>query len=388
MKDVVIVSAVRTPVGRALKGSLVDTRPEDLAAHVIREAMKRVPQLKGEEVDDVILGCAMPEGEQGMNVARIASLMAGLPNSVPAMTINRFCSSGLQSIALAAERIMCGFVDVMIAGGVESMSMVPMGGNKPSPHPDMMKTKPEVFTPMGNTSEILAEKYGISREEQDAFALASQQKAAKAIEAGKFKDEVVPIKTILKGANNTPKEITFEIDEAGRPDTTLEGLSKLRPVFHMKGKSTAGNSSPVSDGASVVVLMSKEMADQKGIKPLAYFRNFQVAGVDPEIMGIGPAVAIPKLMEKAALKIEDIGVWEINEAFASQSVYCVKELGIDPAKVNVNGGAIALGHPLGATGCILTCKLIYEMIREKHKYGVVSMCIGGGMGAAGLFELA
>lgn len=384
MKTAYIVSAVRTPVGRAVKGTLKNVRPEYLAALVVKEAIARVPGLMPEEVDDVILGCAMPEGTQGMNIARIAAVKAGLPYSVPAMTINRFCSSGLQAIALAAENIMCGFNDVIVAGGVESMSQVPMGGFNMLPDPDLVDINPEVFTPMGNTAEIVAERFGISREAQDEFAYYSHMKAKAAWEKGLFADEIIPVKY---KDYVTGEEKIFERDECVRPDTTLEGLAKLKPVFKKDGTVTAGNSSPINDGAAAVVVMSEEALGRYGVKPLLRFVNYQVAGVPPEIMGIGPTEAIPKLFRKAGVGDADVGLYELNEAFAAQARYCVEKLGLDPEKVNVNGGAIALGHPLGATGAILTTKIAYEMRRRGVKYGVVSMCIGGGMGAAGLFEL-
>lgn len=383
MRDAYIVSAVRTAVGRGLKGTLKDVRPEDLGAVVVKEAIARVPGLSPSEVDDIIMGCAMPEATQGMNIARIIGFIAGLPSSVPAMTINRFCSSGLQAIALAAQNIMCGFNDVIVAGGVESMSSVPMGGYNLLPHPDVVDMTPEVFTPMGNTAEIVAERFGITREEQDRFAYESHMKAVKAQNEGRFREEIVPLKVKVWGG----EPIIFDKDECIRPDTTLEGLANLKPVFKKDGTVTAGNSSPINDGAAVVVVMSEDAVKRYNAKPMLRFVNYQVAGVPPEIMGIGPTEAIPKLFKKSGVVDNDIGLYELNEAFAAQAVYCVKKLEIDPSKVNVNGGAIALGHPLGATGAKLTVTLAYEMRRRNTKYGVVSMCIGGGMGAAGLFEL-
>ncbi len=377
MREAVIVSAVRTPVGRGKKGALVDVRPEDLGALVVKEAIARARGLDPAEIDDIIFGCAMPEGEQGNNVARNIALLAGVPNSVPAVTVNRFCSSGLQAIAQAAERIMVGAADVIVAGGVESMSRIPMGGWKPSPHPGLVDTLPEAYLPMGLTAEEVAKRYHVTRADQDEFALQSQKKAAAALERKVFDAEIVPVP--VKGG-------FFTRDELVRPDTTLEGLAKVPPAFSPTGTVTAGNASPLSDGAAALVLMSAEKAKALGLKPLAIFRGFQVSGVAPEVMGIGPVVAVPKLLAKAGLTIADIDLFELNEAFAAQSVAVIRELGLDPAKVNVNGGAIALGHPLGATGAKLTTSLVYELGRRGGRYGVVTMCIGGGMGAAGLFE--
>jgi acetyl-CoA acyltransferase len=373
MREAVIVSAVRTPVGRAVKGTYKNVRPEDLGAAVIKGAMERVPGLSGEEVEDVIFGCAMPEGQQGLNVARTISLLAGLPKSVPAQTVNRFCSSGLQTIASAAERIMAGWADVIVAGGVESMSSVPMGGHTPRPHPWTVTNDPGLFTGMGNTAEIVATRYNISREKQDAMAARSHARALSAIEEGRFKDEIVPFGDL-------------EVDEGPRPGSTVEKLGKLRPVFSTKGSVTAGNSSQMSDGAAATVVMSREKAESLGAEILGVLRDFVVVGVEPDEMGIGPACAVPKLLERQGLTIEDIDLMELNEAFASQGVYCIEQLGIDPEKVNVNGGAIALGHPLGCTGAKLTATLLHELKRRGGRYGVVTMCIGGGMGAAGLFE--
>ncbi|MBW2730809.1 MAG: thiolase family protein [Deltaproteobacteria bacterium] len=383
----VAISMARTPTGRSVKGLLRDTRPDTLAGLVIKEAIARAKGLDTKEVGDVIIGCAMPEGEQGMNVARIASFIAGLPDEVPAMTINRFCSSGLQAIAIAAGRIALGGIDVAIAGGVESMSIVPMGGNKPSAHPALFDTRPETYTSMGITAENVARKFEITRQMQDEFAYESHMRATAALNAGKFKDEIVPVDTVVYGEDGA-QNVRLENDELIRPETTVEGLGKLRPAFHLKGSVTAGNSSPLTDGAAAVVLMSLDRAKELGLELLAVFRHFTCVGVDPALMGIGPVPAIRKLMTVSGHKANDIDVVELNEAFAAQSVYCVRELGLDPAKVNPNGGAIALGHPLGATGAILTCKIISEMRRERHNLGVVSMCIGGGMGAAGLFERA
>jgi acetyl-CoA acyltransferase len=392
MKEAVIVSSVRTAIGRAPRGKLRKTRPEYMGSVAVKEAINRAKGLDLAEIEDVILGCSFPEAEQGMNLGRIVALQSGLPDSVPGQTVNRFCSSGLQAIALASERIMCGFADVIIGGGVESMSMVPMGGNKLAPSPELVEKHIETYTPMGITAENVAQRFKITREDQDKFGYGSQMKAAAAIKDGKFKEEIVPLTVVDRfvGPDNkvVEKEFIFDTDEGVRPETTVEALSKLRPAFHTKGSVTAGNSSQTSDGAAASVVMSAEKASKLGLKPLAIFRGFAVAGCPPEIMGVGPAYAIPKLMKLTGMKIEDIDLFELNEAFASQALYCLRELGLDPAKVNVNGGAIALGHPLGCTGAKLTATLLHEMKRRGSKYGVVSMCIGGGMGAAGLFEMA
>ena len=374
MREAVIVSAVRTPVGKSIKGSLANVRPENLGAIVVNEAIARVPGLEPGDVDDLIMGCAMPEGEQGWNVARQIQFLADLPNSVPAVTVNRFCSSGVQTIAQAAERIMAGGADVIVAGGVESMTRVPMGGWKPSPHPGLVENMPEAYMPMGLTAEEVAKKYDVSREDQDAFALKSQQKAALAIERNVFDDELVAVPGAL------------DRDELPRPTTTLEGLAKLRSAFAAKGTVTAGNASPLSDGAAAAVVMSREKAEALGVPILGVFRGFQVAGVDPEIMGIGPVAAVPKLLKKTGVSLDQIDVIELNEAFAAQSLAVIRELGLDEAKVNPNGGAIALGHPLGATGAKLTATLLHHLKRTGGRYGIVTMCIGGGMGAAALFE--
>jgi len=391
MREAVIVSSVRTAIGRAPKGKLRYTRPEYMGETAVREAVKRAKGLDPAEIEDVILGCSFPEAEQGMNLGRIVALQAGLPDTVPGQTVNRFCSSGLQSIALAAERIMCGFADVIVAGGVESMSMVPMGGNKLAPSPKLADELIETYTPMGITAENVAQRFNISREEQDQFGLESQQKAAAATKEGRFKDEIVPMKVVDRSVGPDNKvvenEFVFDVDEGIR-NTSLEALAKLRPAFHVKGSVTAGNSSQTSDGAAAAVIMSADKAKSLGLKPLAVFRGFGVAGCPPDIMGIGPAVAIPKLMELTGKKISDVDLFEINEAFASQALYSVRELDINPDIVNVNGGAIALGHPLGCTGAKLTATLLHEMGRRNSRFGVVSMCIGGGMGAAGLFERA
>ena len=392
MAEAVIVSVVRTAVGKAPRGTLRNTRSDDMAAVVIREAINRVPGLKDSDVEDVILGCAFPEAEQGMNMGRIATLRAGLPASIPAMTINRFCSSGLQSIAIAAERIMAGFGHTIVAGGAESMSMVPMTGNKPAPNPYLVEHAPDSYLSMGLTAENLAHKYGISREDSDRFALRSHARALEAIRDGKFQNEIVPlcVEVEVPGTNGSRpqlKEITFSVDEGPRTDTSMEQLAKLKPVFHARGTVTAGNASQMSDGAAAAVVMSAERARELGVKPLARFVSFATGGVPPEIMGIGPAVAIPKALKLAGLSLSDIGLIELNEAFACQALAVIKEVGLDLEKVNVNGGAIALGHPLGCTGAKLTATLLAEMRRRNVRYGMVTMCIGGGMGAAGIFEL-
>jgi len=385
MRDIAIVSIARTPVGKANKGKLRDTRPDTMAGLVVKEAIRRAKGLAPKDLGDVCLGCAFPEGEQGMNVARIASFLAEIPYEVPAITVNRFCSSGLQAVAVAAGRIALGGIDTAIAGGVESMSQVPMGGGKPSAHPDLLDRYPEGYANMGITAETVAKKYDVSRETQDEFAYNSHMKAVAAQQAGKFKDEIIPVTTKFF-TDDGPQEVTVEDDEGPRADTSMEGLARLRPVFDIKGTVTAGNSSQVSDGAAACVLMGTDKAKELGLKPMALFRHFTVVGVPPEEMGIGPIPAIRKLMEVSGLKLDDIGIWEINEAFAAQAAYCLRELSMNPKIVNPNGGAVALGHPLGGTGAVLTAKLLYEMQRENHQYGVVSMCIGGGMGAAGLFE--
>lgn len=389
MREAVIVAGARTPIGKAKKGSLATVRPDDFGAAVVKETLKRA----GYEgpIDDLILGCAMPEAEQGMNVARSIGALAGLPDTTPALTINRFCSSGLQAIAYAAERIMLGHSKAILAGGVESMSMVPMVGNTPRLNPTLAETAPQYYMGMGHTAEEVARQCNVSREDQDAFAVRSHVLAEKAIQEGKFNDEIVPIEVEQHyvDANNKlqVKKFTFSMDEGVRPGTSVEGLAKLRPAFHVKGSVTAGNASQTSDGAAAVLVMDREEAEKQGMTPMAKFLGFAVGGVPPEVMGIGPIVAVPKALDIAGLSIEDIDLWEINEAFASQSLQVVRHLGIDQEKVNVNGGAIALGHPLGATGAILTLKLIHELKRQGKKYGVVTMCIGGGMGAAGVFEI-
>ncbi|MEA3350707.1 MAG: acetyl-CoA C-acyltransferase [Chloroflexota bacterium] len=386
----VIVAAARTPIGKAKRGSLVNVRPEEMATAVIRELLKRAEPLKPEDLDDLILGCAFPEGEQGMNMARLIGFRAGLPVSVPAETVNRFCSSGLQSIAHAAFAIMAGQSEVAIAGGVESMSMVPMTGVKFAPSPYLAANYPEAFTNMGLTAENVAEQYDVSRQVQDEFALRSNQRAVDAVESGRFDPELVPLEVeiIEPGENGTQKKrsFTFERDEGPRANTSIEALARLSPAFKQGGTVTAGNSSQMSDGAAGVVIMSRAKADALGLKPIARFIAFAAAGVPPEIMGIGPTKAVPKVLEITGMSLDDFGLIELNEAFASQSVAVIRELGLDEEITNVNGGAIALGHPLGCTGAKLTTQLLYEMQRRDVELGLVTMCIGGGMGAAGIFE--
>jgi acetyl-CoA acyltransferase len=389
MREVVIVSAVRTPVGKAYKGTLRATRPDDLAAVAIRGALERVPQLDPNEIEDVILGCAMPEAEQGMNVARIASLRAGLPVEVSAMTINRFCSSGLQAIAMAAERIMAGGAETVIAGGVESMTMIPMGGNKVSANPWLVANYPDSYLSMGLTAERVAKLFDITRQMADEFSVRSHKNAIAAIEAGKFDDELVPVPVSFTTPNGSkPKrtEIVFKMDEGPRADTSLEALAALKAAFHLKGTVTAGNSSQMSDGAAAAVVMSADRAKALGLKPLARYVAFATAGYKPEEMGVGPVYAIPKALKMAGLKLDDIDVIELNEAFAAQSLAVIQEAGLDLERVNVNGGAIALGHPLGCTGAKLAASIIRELKRRNGRYGMVTMCVGGGMGAAGIFE--
>lgn len=391
MREAVIVSVARTPVGKAKRGVFRHTRVEDLGRAAVRAAVERAEGLDPAEIEDVVIGCAMPEGEQGLNVARIISMYSGLPETVPAMTINRFCSSGLQAIAIAAERVMLGHAEVALAGGVETMSHVPMSGFKPSPHPDILLQMPDIYISMGHTAENVAKRFGVSREDQDRFAYESHQKAYAAQQAGKFDDEIVPVETKVWDIDEEgrPHEKTIRVtqDEGVRKDTTLEALASLRPAFSVGGTVTAGNSSQMSDGAAAAVVMTAEKAQQLGLKPLATFKSFAVTGCDPAIMGIGPVGAIPKALKLAGLSLADIDLFEINEAFASQCLQVIRSLDIDPAKVNVNGGAIALGHPLGCTGAKLTATLIHELRRRGGGYGVVSMCIGGGMGAAGVFEV-
>ena len=403
MRDVVLVSSVRTPVGRAFKGTLRASRPDELAAVAIQGALERVPQLDPKAIEDVILGCAMPEAEQGMNVARIASLRAGLPVEVSAMTVNRFCASGLQAIAIGRERILAGGCDVVVAGGTESMSMIPMGGNKVSPNPWLVDHYPDVYLSMGLTAERLAKRFGITRESADEFSLRSHQKAVAAIAAGRFIDEIVPVPVSFtkdgqagsvqpaqSGRATAPRlqreQITFSADEGPRADTSLQALAALKPAFHTTGSVTAGNASQMSDGASAAVVMSAERAKVLGIKPLARLVAFATAGCKPEEMGLGPVFAIPKALRQAGLKLRDIDVIELNEAFAAQALAVIQEAGLDPDRVNPNGGAIALGHPLGCTGAKLTATIIRELQRRNGRYGLVTMCVGGGMGAAGIFE--
>ncbi|MCB9655700.1 MAG: thiolase family protein [Deltaproteobacteria bacterium] len=384
--NVIIASATRTPVGRAKKGTLKDTRPDDLAAAAIKGALARVQGLEPAHVDDVVLGCAFPEAEQGFNVARNAVFLAGWPETVPGETINRFCSSGLQAIVHAAQAIQTGLMDVVIAGGTESMTMVPMAGNKVSLNPKLAADYPEAYISMGHTAERVAKRFEVSRATQDELALRSHQNALKAIEAGRFKEEITPVKArVFQGG--AVKEIDFAIDEGPRAETTFEALTALRPAFSTGGTVTAGNASQMSDGASALVLMSDARAKALGAKPFARIRGFSVKGVAPDVMGIGPVPAIRGLLAQTGLKIEDIDLFEINEAFAAQAAYCQRELGIPTEKLNVNGGAIALGHPLGCTGAKLTTTLLHELRRRGQRYGIVSMCIGGGMGAAGLFEI-
>jgi acetyl-CoA acyltransferase len=387
MREAVIVSSVRTAVGKAVKGSLRQLRPDDMAATAIEGALEKLPALKPDMVEDVILGCAMPEGEQGMNVARISALLAGIPHTAAAMTINRFCSSGLQAIALAARAVEAGECDVAVAGGTESMSLVPMGGQRFSPNPTLVDVHPEVYMGMGLTAERLARKYGIDRERSDAFALASHQKAVAAIDGGRFRDEIVPLKVTLPSSNGAgPEQIVFDTDEGPRRDTSLEALARLKPAFDTDGVVTAGNASQVSDGAAATVVVSAEKAKELGLTPIARLVSFAVAGVPPEIMGIGPVEAIPKALKRAGLKLRDIDLIELNEAFATQALAVIEAADLDPEKVNVNGGAVALGHPLGCTGAKLSTQMLHELKRRDARYGLVTMCVGGGMGAAGVFE--
>lgn len=390
MREAVIVAGARTPVGKAMKGSFANTRPDDLSAVTVKEVLKRANNYDG-PIDDIIIGCAMPEAEQGMNMARNIGGLAGLDHDVPGITINRYCSSGLQSIAYAAERIMLGNAETIIAGGAESMSLIPMGGHVIKPNLDLVEDAPGYYMSMGHTAEEVAQRFGISREDQNAFAARSHERAEKALKEGKFDDEIVPVDVVQRkvGPENKVHETTVTVskDEGVRPGTTPEVLSKLRPAFTMGGSVTAGNASQMSDGAASVLVMDREKAEKEGLTPIVKFRSFTVQGVEPEIMGVGPVKAIPKAVEMAGLELSDIGLFELNEAFASQSLQVIRELGLDENIVNVNGGAIALGHPLGCTGTKLTVSLMNEMKRRNVKYGVVTMCIGGGMGAAGVFEL-
>jgi acetyl-CoA acyltransferase len=390
MPEAVIVDCLRTPVGKSGRGTLRNTRPDDLAAVVMRALLERYPQIVPEDIEDVILGCAMPEGEAGGNMARVATLRAGLPDTVTGVTINRFCSSGLQAIAMAAERIRGGGAHIILAGGAESMSMIPMAGNKPAPNPWMVDHLPEIYINMGLTAENVQRKYGVSREDSDAFSYRSHQNALKAQANGWFDDELVPVKIETEVMNGGPKphriETIFSKDEGPRADTSMEALAKLKPVFHAKGTVTAGNSSQTSDGAAMALVMSDKKAKELGLKPKARFVSFATGGVPPEIMGIGPVVAIPKALALAGLKIDDIGLIELNEAFAVQALSVIRVGELDPETVNVNGGAVALGHPLGCTGAKLTATILREMERRKSRYGMVTMCVGGGQGAAGIFE--
>ena len=389
MTSAVIVSAARTAVGKAPRGTLRTTRPEEMAAATVRAVLERAPAVDAADIDDVILGCAMPEAEQGMNVARIASLRAGLPVEVPAQTVNRFCSSGLQTIALAAQQIMSGMGEAVIAGGVETMSQVPMSSNKFMANPTLAKEHPGVYIGMGQTAENLARQYEVTREEQDAFALRSHQRAAAAQDAGKFDDEIVPLEVEImlgEGGSVQTYRTTFDRDEGIRRDSSVEALAKLRPVFHAQGTVTAGNSSQTSDGSAAVLVMSEEKAERLGLEPMARFRSFAVAGVAPELMGIGPVTAVPKALKLAGVSLDEIDLVELNEAFAVQALAVIRELGLDEDRVNVNGGAIALGHPLGCTGAKLTVQMLHELVRQDKRLGLVTMCIGGGMGAAGVLE--
>jgi acetyl-CoA acyltransferase len=391
MREAVIVSSVRTAIGKAPRGAFRDTRPDELGAMAVREAVRRVPGLSADDVEDCILGCALPEAEQGMNMARVVALRAGLPITTAGMTINRFCSSGLQAIAIAAQQIMAGQHEVVVAGGTESMSLVPMQGNKYAPNPYMAEHWPDVFLSMGLTAEIVAKRYDISREDQDRFSLRSHRNAMAAQQAGKFDDEILPVATVRWNSENgrpQKEELTLKQDEGVRADSTIDALAKLKPVFSRDGTVTAGNSSQTSDGAAAAVVMSAERAERMGAAPLAIFRSFAVAGVSPEEMGIGPVKAIPKALKQAGLRLDDIGVIELNEAFAAQALAVIKLADLDIDRVNVNGGAVALGHPLGCTGAKLTATVLREMRRRETRYGMVTMCIGGGQGAAGIFELA
>ncbi|SFH02234.1 acetyl-CoA acyltransferase [Desulfotomaculum arcticum] len=390
MQEAVIVSAVRTAVGKAPRGKLKNTRPEYMGAEVLKELLKRTPGLDPVEIEDVLIGCAFPEAEQGMNFGRMLVLRAGLPIEVSGATVNRFCSSGVETIAMGATRVMAGFADVYVCGGVESMSTVPMGGNKTMPDPELLQICPEAYMGMGMTAENVAERYGITREMQDEFSVGSHAKAARAIAEGRFKEQIVPLNIVhktLKKGKLVESSFIFDTDEGVRPGTNMETLAKLRPVFKAGGSVTAGNSSQTSDGAAAVMIMSRAKAESLGLKPMAVFRSYAVGGCGPEVMGMGPSVAIPKALKLAGITKDQVDVYELNEAFAAQALACIKVLELDPAKINFNGGAVALGHPLGCTGAKLTTQLLYEMKRQNARYGVVSMCIGGGMGAAGVFEM-
>jgi acetyl-CoA acyltransferase len=389
MRDAVIVSIVRTAIARANNGSLRNTRVEHTAAEVVKEAVKRASGLKVEEIDDLVMGNSFPEAEAGMNLGRVVALKAGLSAHVPGMTVNRYCASGLEAISIASQKVMCGFADVVMAVGADHTSLVPMGGNKPMPDPDLIATWPEAYITMGLTAENVAQRFKISRQDQDTFAYESHQKAARAQADGRFKEQILPIKVVdrgFEGGKAVAREKIFDKDECIRPDTSLEALSKLRAIFRAGGTVTAGNSCPLNDGAAAAVIMTREKAKELKLRPMGVFRSMAVGGVDPEIMGIGPVVAIPKAVKFAGISLDSVDLFELNEAFASQSIYILRALGIDPAKLNVNGGSIALGHPLGCTGVYLTSKLLHEMERRKLRYGVVTMCIGGGMGAAAVFE--
>ncbi len=390
MREAFVISAVRTPVGKAFKGTLRNTRPDEMAAAVIREAVNRAEGIEPKDVNDVVMGCAMPEGEQGLNVARIALLLAGLPKEVPGMTVNRFCASGLEAIACAASRIQLGAADVVVAGGVESMSLVPMGGNKPSPNPRLVEEFPEIYIGMGITAERVAEQFGVTREAQDRFALESHRKATRAIEGKKFDAEVLPFtvraRTVTEAAKVEEGEVVFREDEGPRKDTSLEALAALKPAFKVDGTVTAGNSSQMSDGACALVLVSKDVVERIGAHPLGKFVAYETAGVAPDLMGIGPVAVVPNVLKRAGLELSNIDLIELNEAFASQSLYVIENLEFPEEKVNVNGGAIALGHPLGCTAAKISCTILYEMQRRDAEFGLVTMCIGGGMGAAGIFQ--
>jgi len=389
MRDAVIVSIVRTAIARANNGSLRNTRVEHTAAEVVKEAVRRTSGLKVEEIDDLVMGNSFPEAEAGMNLGRCVALKAGLSSHVPGITVNRYCASGLEAISIASQKVMCGFGDVVMAVGADHTTLVPMGGNKPMPDPDLIAAWPEAYITMGLTAENVAQRYKISRQDQDTFAFESHQKAARAQADGRFKEQILPLKVVdrgFEGGKAVAREKIFDKDECIRPDTSLEALSKLRAIFRAGGTVTAGNSCPLNDGAAAAVIMTREKAKELKLKPMAVFRSMAVGGVDPEIMGIGPVVAIPKAVKYAGISLDSVDLIELNEAFASQSIYILRTLGIDPAKLNVNGGSIALGHPLGCTGVYLTAKLLYEMERRKARYGITTMCIGGGMGAAAVFE--